>query len=59
MEVQFHTFLTLALDGGEWTASSPSYFTSRERTPGTHWIEDWVSLKAGLDAVMMKKSQPL
>jgi hypothetical protein len=30
--------LTLALDGGEWTASRPGRFTPRERAPGTHWI---------------------
>jgi hypothetical protein len=28
-------FLTSALDGGEWLASSPCRFT-----PGTHWIGD-------------------
>jgi len=42
MEVQFHAFLTLALDKGEWSASSPSRFTPRERAPGTHWIGGWV-----------------
>jgi hypothetical protein len=30
--------LTLALDGGEWSASHPSHFTPRERAPGTHCI---------------------
>jgi hypothetical protein len=29
--------LTSALDGGEWLASRPGRFTSRERAPGTHW----------------------
>jgi len=29
--------LTLAIDGGEWSASGPSCFTPRERAPGTHW----------------------
>jgi len=23
---------------GEWSASHPGRFTSRERTPGNHWI---------------------
>ena len=28
MEVQLHSFLTLALDGGEWSASRCCYLTS-------------------------------
>jgi len=35
--VQLHTFLTLVLDGGEWSASCPGLYTSGERAPGTHW----------------------
>jgi hypothetical protein len=31
--------LTLALDGGEWSASRPGRFTPRERDPGTHLID--------------------
>ena len=27
-EVRFHSFLTLTLDGGEWSASCPGCFTS-------------------------------
>jgi hypothetical protein len=42
-------FLTSAPDGGERSASRPSRFTSRERTPCTHWIEDWVGSRAGLE----------
>jgi hypothetical protein len=34
---------------------APAHFTPRERTPGTHWIGDWVGTKAGLDAVMKRK----
>jgi hypothetical protein len=30
MEVWFHEFLTLALDGGEWSASRPDRFTPRK-----------------------------
>jgi hypothetical protein len=51
VEVLIHTFLTLALDGGEWSASRPSCFTPRERAPGTHWIGDWVGTIDGLDMV--------
>jgi len=35
MEVYLHAFLISALDGGEWSASRPDRFTSRERAPGT------------------------
>jgi hypothetical protein len=47
--------LTSALDGGEWSASSPGRFTPRERGPGTHWIGGWVGPRAILDAVMKRK----
>jgi len=33
--------LTLALDGGEWSA-----LHTRERAPGTHWIGGWVGPRA-------------
>jgi len=36
VEVQLHTFLTIALDRGEWSALCPSYFNPRERTLITH-----------------------
>jgi hypothetical protein len=42
--------LTSVLDGGEWSASHPSRFTSRERTAGTHRIWGWVGSRADLDA---------
>jgi len=35
VEVQFHAFLTLALDGGEWSASHPGHSNPRKRAPGT------------------------
>jgi hypothetical protein len=36
-------FLTLTLDGGEWSASClGSHFTCWQRTSGTHWIGGWV-----------------
>jgi len=43
--------LTSALDGGEWSASCPGHFTSRERDPGTHWIGVWVGTRTILDVV--------
>jgi hypothetical protein len=42
--------LTLALDGGEWSASQPGRFTSKERAPATHWIGCWVGPRFGLPA---------
>jgi hypothetical protein len=55
VDVKFHIFLTSALVGVEWSASRPCRFTPRERAPGTHWIEDWVGPRAGLDAVERRK----
>jgi len=46
--------LTSALDGGEWSASRPGRVTSRERTPGTHWIGGWVRPRTGPDAVVRR-----
>jgi hypothetical protein len=45
-------FLTLALDGCEWSASRPG---SGERTHGTHYVGGWVGPIAGLDAVEWRK----
>jgi hypothetical protein len=47
--------LTLALDGGEWSASRPGRFTPRERAPGTHWIGGWVGPRAVVDAMVKRK----
>jgi hypothetical protein len=52
-------FLISILDGGEWSASLPRRFTTRETAPGTHWIGDWVGPRAGMDAVEKVKSFPL
>jgi hypothetical protein len=45
------TFLTSALDGGEWSASRPCRFTPGEVAPGTHGIGGWVGPRVGLGAV--------
>jgi len=50
MEVYSHTFFTLTLDGGEWSASCPGRSTLKERAPGP---------RAGLDTVAKKKFQPI
>jgi len=31
VEIQLHAFFISALDGGEWSASSPGRFTSMEK----------------------------
>jgi len=41
--------LTSAVDGSEWSASSPGRALPPERTPGTHLVGGWVGLRAGLD----------
>jgi hypothetical protein len=35
-EVWLHSFLTLAIDGGEWLSSQCGCFTPGEKNPGTH-----------------------
>jgi hypothetical protein len=55
VEVQLHAFSISVLDGGEWSASRPGRFTSRDRAPGTHWIGGWVGPNAVLDAVVKRK----
>jgi hypothetical protein len=49
VDVYTHVFLTLALVGGEWSASHPRRFTPGERAPATYWIGGWVDPRAGLD----------
>jgi hypothetical protein len=41
--------------GAEWSPSRPGRFTPRERAPGTHWMEGWVSPRAVLVAVVKRK----
>jgi hypothetical protein len=47
--------LTSALDGGEWSASRPGSFTSREKAPDTHRIGGCVGPRAVLDAMLKRK----
>jgi hypothetical protein len=55
LDVQIHIFLTLALVGGEWSASRLCHFTPREKAPGTNQIRGWVGPIAGLDNVEKRK----
>jgi hypothetical protein len=56
VEVQLHAFLTFPLDGSEWSATCSGHFRPCERTPGTHWIGDWLDPRANLDSVVKKKN---
>jgi hypothetical protein len=47
-------FLTLMLDGGEWSASHSGCFTSWEKT-GTHRVGGFVGPRAGLDTVAKRE----
>jgi hypothetical protein len=49
------SFLILALDGDELSTSRFCHFLAWGIVPGTHWLGDWVDLKAGMDA-MKKRS---
>jgi hypothetical protein len=40
---------TSALDGMSGQRHAPARFTPMEKTPDTHWIGGWVSLRAGMD----------
>ena len=49
VEIYIYSFMTAALEEGEWSASRPQPpFTPRER-PGTHCTGSWVGPRAGLD----------
>jgi hypothetical protein len=48
-------FLTLALDGGEWSVSRPDRFIPEEITPDTHWPGGWLGTRDGVDTVEYKK----
>jgi hypothetical protein len=56
VDMYLQAFLTLALEGNEWSASRPSRFTSGEKAIGTYWMGDWEGPIAGLDAVAKRKN---
>jgi hypothetical protein len=55
MEVKIQIFFTLALAGGEWSASHPDRFTPGERASGTHWVGGWMGPNVGPDDVEKRK----
>jgi hypothetical protein len=55
VDVYIHIFLTLALVGGERSASRPGRFTPGETAPCTYWIGVWAGPRTGLVAVKKRK----
>lgn len=47
-DVSLHSFISSEMDGVVWSASGSGRFTSSDRTAGTHSVENWVGLSAGL-----------
>jgi hypothetical protein len=41
------SFLTSALDGGQWSASHPGRFTPGEGAPAIHCVGDWMGPEPG------------
>jgi hypothetical protein len=56
IEVQFHVFVTSALYGGLWSASSPGCFVPGENAPDIHWKWGFLGSRACLDAVPKTKA---
>jgi hypothetical protein len=50
-----HVFLTSALVGCEWSASSPGRFTLEKEPTGIHWIAGWVDPRDGLEDMEKRK----
>jgi hypothetical protein len=55
VKVQVHSFLTLTLDGGEWSVSCPNHFTPGESAPSAHLVGGWVGHTASLNASEKRK----
>jgi hypothetical protein len=55
VNIQIHIFVTLALDGGEWSTPCPCHFNPGERASSTHCIEGWTSPRADLHDVKKRK----
>jgi hypothetical protein len=50
-----YALLTSALDGAEWSASRPGRLNLSECAFGTHWLETWLILALGVEAVMKRE----
>jgi len=51
VELQIYAFLSLAVNGGEWSASCPCYITCGVSAPITHWKGSLMDARTGLDAM--------
>jgi len=56
VETEIHSFLTSALDGGEWSGSRTGRFTPGKINIGTHWIGGWLGPRVGLEAVVKRNN---
>jgi len=45
MEVYLYSFLTTAIDGGDWFTSLSGHFTPRGKNTGTRWLEGYMAPK--------------
>jgi hypothetical protein len=52
MELQHHSFLSLALGAVKLSASCPGQFTIKKKAPRTHSTRDMIGLTPGPDAFM-------
>jgi hypothetical protein len=50
VELQLHVYLTVALDGDEWSVSSVGHFTPGDTALGIHWTGGWVNRTTDPDA---------
>jgi hypothetical protein len=57
MEVQLHSFLTSALDDGEWSISHPSHFTLGESVLSNYWIEGFVGPRGSLNTFEKRRRE--
>jgi hypothetical protein len=57
-EVQLHSFLTSALDAGEWSASRPGLFIPGETVSGIHLTEGSVGIRDGLRGLPVPEFEP-
>jgi hypothetical protein len=49
-------FLTMSLDGWEWSALCSGHFIAGERGSSNHWIGGWVGHRTGMDTKEKRKS---